>query len=78
MIDEGCPVCGRNVVETNRIPENPSPNHGPDSPGWQFVHRLEEVKKGHFEVGGCSMYENGEVDPWEPDEETENVRESDS
>ena len=63
-----CPVCGRDVLETNVIPENPSPDHPPHAPGVHYVHRLEEVEKGRFEVGGCSKYENGETEEWEPPE----------
>lgn len=69
MIDgETCPVCGRDVIETNVIPEHLSPELPPHAPGTQFVHRREEVEPGRFEVGGCSMYENGEIHRWEPSE----------
>ena len=77
MDDDSCPVCGRDVIEVDRIPEHPSPEHEPHAPGHFFIHRREEVKKGYFEQSGCSMYENGEVDRWEPDDSSETVREAD-
>ena len=67
--DEPCPVCGWGVIQTEHIPENPDPDNGPHAPGTQYVHEIVAIGNGRFRLSGCSQYENGETDPWNPTSE---------
>lgn len=74
---EPCPVCGLRYVATAHIPENPDPDHSPDTTGTEFVHewRAATDKRGHATVAGCIDWHNSvETDTWSklvPDDETE-------
>lgn len=61
-----CPVCGWKYLETDHIPENPDPDHEPHVPGTYYVHQWESIGNGKARLSGCSKYQNGETDAWDP------------
>ena len=74
---EPCPVCGWAVIRTEHVPENPDPDNRPHASGTQYVHEIEAIGNGRIRIAGCTEYENGETNPWEPDTETATISNSD-
>lgn len=66
-----CPVCGWAYVREEHVPENPDPEHKPDSSGTQYVHLIESIGNGRFRVEGCTQYQDGSTEVWTPPEGAE-------
>jgi rubredoxin len=66
MTPDVCPVCGWEYLETEHVPENPDPEYGPDAPGTEYIHRWVSTGNGRAAIAGCTVYENGKTDAWEP------------
>ena len=70
---EPCPVCGWATIRKEGVPEHPDGEH---PYGMMFVHRIESSgRAGHFRVAGCTRYNNGETEVWEPDTAAETISE---
>lgn len=62
-----CPVCGWSTIRKEGVPENPE---GDRPYGTLYVHRIESCgRAGHFRTVGCTLYNDGEADVWEPEKE---------
>lgn len=71
---ETCPVCGWAFLREEHVAENPDPENGPHAPGTQYVHQWIAIGTGRVRLSGCTEYENGETDAWEPPiEESDNA-----
>ena len=64
---EICPVCGWSYLRTEHMAENPDPDHGPNAPGTLYVHKWEATGNGRAVIEGCSEYDDGETDSWQPE-----------
>jgi len=58
-----CPVCGERVLWTEKIPENPDPEHKPHCRGKGYVHDAEQKEPHRVNITKmCQLWQDGTSD----------------